>query len=281
MKLYNDKQLLCVRMASKDETRQALNGLYFEGNKTIATDGHRMMIVESKPPRLGETEIEKGLGVEFTELYEGESAFDETQKEELRLAFFEEKHLDEMRENWPANGIAWRKDDEPFTLSINTIEKVLKNMNKKPDFPILGKVAIGLKEKQEDEPLTAVCQITDIANTLNIEGRLPDGRFPNYKQVITTDHDNPEKFQRVSVDAKYLKDICAQLEKYSAGSHRSIILYTQKDKVYGEVIDPEHGGNDWLFPVLTTEKGEHKSLTIKADDGAGTEATAILMPLKI
>ena len=49
MRLYNKKQLQVFKATSKDETRPALNGVLFEENKVVATDGHRLVVVENKP----------------------------------------------------------------------------------------------------------------------------------------------------------------------------------------------------------------------------------------
>ena len=50
MKLFNRKQLENIKLASKDETRQSLNGLRIEGNSTIASDGHKLMRVTWTKP---------------------------------------------------------------------------------------------------------------------------------------------------------------------------------------------------------------------------------------
>ena len=39
-------QLKAIQFASPDETRQALNGLYITESEVVATDGHRLMLVE-------------------------------------------------------------------------------------------------------------------------------------------------------------------------------------------------------------------------------------------
>jgi DNA polymerase III sliding clamp (beta) subunit (PCNA family) len=48
MKLYSKKQLQVVKGCSPDETRPALNGVLADKNKLVATDGHKMFIVEDK-----------------------------------------------------------------------------------------------------------------------------------------------------------------------------------------------------------------------------------------
>ena len=48
MKLYSKQQLQVVKACSKDETRPAINGVLVDENKLVATDGHKMFIVEDK-----------------------------------------------------------------------------------------------------------------------------------------------------------------------------------------------------------------------------------------
>ena len=48
MKLFTEKQLEIVKLASKDTTRPILEGLHFDGNTTVTTDGHRMLAVTSE-----------------------------------------------------------------------------------------------------------------------------------------------------------------------------------------------------------------------------------------
>ena len=46
MRLYSKKQLQVVKGCSPDETRPSLNGVLADKNKLVATDGHKMFIVE-------------------------------------------------------------------------------------------------------------------------------------------------------------------------------------------------------------------------------------------
>jgi len=48
MKLLGKRSLEIIKLASNDETRQALNGLYVDGDTTVVTDGHKMMRVKSQ-----------------------------------------------------------------------------------------------------------------------------------------------------------------------------------------------------------------------------------------
>lgn len=49
MRLYNKKQLEIIKLASKDETRMALSGLYIDRDTTVTTDGHKLVTVKSQP----------------------------------------------------------------------------------------------------------------------------------------------------------------------------------------------------------------------------------------
>ena len=267
LKLFNRKQLDNIKMASNDKTRLALNGLFIEGNSTIATDGHKLMKVTYTPDPLPSALIEKELGKEFVDNLE------------ICESYALEKHNEKNLEEWPSNGIGWVKSDKAFILARSTVEKAIKNIPKRKDLPILQNVAIGLSEVKGSEPFKAVCQTTDLENTDNVEARVIDGKFPNYRQVLP-DFAGSGDYHRVGVDAKHLKDICAQLEKYNDGCH-PITLYLKKDKLTAEIKDAECGGNPFLMPVIEIVKGEHFSMGITADDHLGTTATAALMPVKL
>ena len=64
MRLFNKKQLEIIKFSSTDSTRAALHGLLFDGNKTVATDGHRLVYVESEPEERVEWQAN---GVEWSE----------------------------------------------------------------------------------------------------------------------------------------------------------------------------------------------------------------------
>ncbi len=210
MKLYNKKQLEIVKIASKDETRPALQGLYIDGDTTVMTDGHKLMTVKSKPM---------------------------------------------PTEDWPANSIPWKKNSEPFIISREQVEKCLKNIPKKSQVKLLLNAAIG---KVENEPCL-VCQTTDIYSTDKVEGSEIDAKYPNYKQVIPDYKDN-ENYQAFGVSARYLKEVCTLLEKYQTASNM-ITLHVRKK-------NPKSDNDPARYPIVLT-----------ADDGEGTEAMAVIMPM--
>jgi len=220
MRLFNKKHLEIVKFSTTDPTRIALHGLLFDGNKTVATDGHRLICVESE------------------------------QKATI--------------EDWPVNGINWSENDKPFTVSRSTIEKALKNIPKVPNIPAWENAAIGLKVMPTGEPDKVVCQTTDFDNTDNVESRTVAGKFPNYQQVIPNFKDE-NLYQRVGVNGKYLKEVCMLLEKYCESSH-VVTLYLKKDTV-------KDGKSQ--------DDGQLHSMVVTADNGEGTKATAVIMPIRL
>jgi len=50
MKLLGKRSLEIIKLACNDETRQALNGLYVDGDTTVVTDGHKLIRVKSQSP---------------------------------------------------------------------------------------------------------------------------------------------------------------------------------------------------------------------------------------
>lgn len=224
MRLFTRKQLEIVKFASRDDTRIGLNGVYVDGETTVATDGHRLLMVKSK---------------------QMENA------------------------DWPANSIKWSENDKPFTIPLTTVEKALRNVPKKVDLPILERIAIGLKEVPTGDADKVVCQTTDLDTTDNVEARIQEGKFPNYKQVIP-DFKDSDQYQRVGVSAGYLKDVCAVLEKYNPGS-KMITLYVKKDT-------PKVVGSKY---TESAKLGENYSIVLTADDNLGNQATAVIMPLRL
>lgn len=225
MKLFNRKQLENIKLSSKDDTRQTLTGLFFTGNSTVSTDGHRLMKVTANY----------------------------TEENKNHLA------------DWPANGVNWNPSQDSFILARSTVEKAIKNIPKS-GHPQLDYVAIGLTTTPPGESKKAVCQTTDLDSVNNLETRTIEGKFPDYERCLP-DYENLEhehlslevnpnpspKYIRVGISAKYLKEICAQLEKYQDKSHM-IALYIK----------------DEISPICITAQDDEK-----------TEALAVVMPMKL
>lgn len=218
MRLYGKKQLEIIKLASKDETRQALAGMFIDRDTTVITDGHKLVTVKSQP---------------------------------------------KPQEDWPANSIPWNKEDsDPFIISREQVEKAIKNipkLGKHDPNKILRNVAIG-KVLNDQGRKELACQTTDLDNIDNVAGREIDGKFPNYKQVIP-DYMDETKYQPIGISATYLKEICAVFEKYQEGS-RMITLHIAKQTKKQK--QPEN------YPIVLT-----------ANDGEGTEAMAVIMPMRL
>lgn len=227
MRLYKKKQLELIKYASKDtEMRHALTGLHIDRDTATITDGHKLISVTSQP---------------------------------------------QPQEDWPANGIPWEKNSAPFVMPKELVEKALKNMpklRKHEQNEIINNVAIGHKK---DGGL--VCQTTDHANpehanTEHIEGRAinpEEHKYPDFKQVIP-DYKNPDLYARISVSAKYLKEISTLFEKYN-DTNSAVILFVRKSY------------------TPTSEKDETKpedfSMVITAIAPDDTKGLAVIMPLRM
>lgn len=144
MKTFSKNQLNVVKAASKDATRPQLAGVLIEGNKTIATNGHILIMSESREAK----EAWQPNGV-----------------------------------NWKyEESIVPPDNEESFVIPAESVKQALKSFPKtsKYDTTNKSKLAIGLSTMpsmpdsvtvQNSESLTFVASPTD-------------GKFPNYKQVI-------------------------------------------------------------------------------------------------
>jgi DNA polymerase III sliding clamp (beta) subunit (PCNA family) len=178
MKTFTKNQLLVGKASSKDAGRHALNGILVEGNKTIATNGHILIMNEN----LEKTDPWELNGVQW--------------EVDKWLS-----HIEEI-------------DETPFIISNEAVKKALKNFPKvkKYDHKNRSRMAIG---QSKSSCVTDMSAIT-MQNSDNdkIESQAVDGKFPDYKRVIpdTTD------YIKVGVNATYLKQICEVLEKSGNGN---------------------------------------------------------------
>jgi DNA polymerase III sliding clamp (beta) subunit (PCNA family) len=178
MKTFTKNQLLVGKASSNDAGRHALNGILVEGNKTIATNGHILIMNEN----LEKTDPWELNGVQW--------------EVDRWLS-----HIEEI-------------DETPFIISNEAVKKALKNFPKvkKGDNSNRSRMAIG---QSKSSCVTDMSAIT-MQNSDNdkIESQAVDGKFPDYKRVIpdTTD------YIKVGVNATYLKQICEVLEKSGNGN---------------------------------------------------------------
>ena len=157
-------------------------------------------------------------------------------------------------QDWPANSVIWsEKDQTPFTVPREIIEKAIKNIPKPSDcrgMPILENVAIGWSSHPEG-PDSITLQTTDLENPQILVTDQVDGSFPRYKDIIpdTTD------YIRVGVSAKYLRDIADNLSKFD------------KDQTIILKFDPD--------------KTQNRPLVLEAENRDGYKAEVVLMPVRI
>lgn len=171
MRLYPRRSLEGVALASKD--RPAISGLRFDGNQTIATNGHVLITTTNK------AQINNKEWTDFEP--------------------FDVKWLDE-------------NTTKPFTIPTETVKQSLKNLpkNKKEiaTLPISGCVAVGKIQMPEHLPHNHVTlQSFNGVQTVKEE----ESKFPNTKHVIP-DYSNGD-FARISVNPKLIKDIATILAK--------------------------------------------------------------------
>lgn len=213
MQLLNKKHLEIIKIASKDDHRTALQGIYVEAGRTTVTDGHRLMSVHSYHTDTDE-----------------------------KLAPF----------------IQWSPDKKPFVLPPVTVKEVLKNMPKKirkGEEP--SKIAIGLKKSHNGGPEIIACQANYSNGTETVEGEITATHFPKCEQVIPKieDLNNPRKYTKTGISAKYLKEICALLETYD--------------------------NNHLVTLHIARQDSENKPIVLTANDFDGTDAMAVIMPMKL
>ena len=217
---YNKKQLEAVKFVSKDETRQGLSGLLFEENRVVATDGHRLMIVNKTPSP-------------------------------------------DTQECFPPDDIFSPDKNEPFVVSRKTVEKITKNIPVKmrPN-DCLEVIKIGHSVKDHK----IACQAYDLEETTTLETAdgLKNAKFPNYKQVLPDYTD----YIKIGISAKYLKEVCMALEKYN--NNAMVTLNIIPPKISENAEDNHEGKYQANYPIVIT-----------ADDGEGTTAEAVIMPMRL
>lgn len=169
-----------------------------------------------------------------------------------RLLSVHSFHVDTQEK--PPQSIQWDSDKKPFAIPSSLVKEVLKTIPKKTPG---GKIAVGLKKHHSGEPVTVACVAIDANGAESVEGPINTGRYPNYKQIMpkTKDLNNPYKYKKIGISAKYLKEVCALLEKY--------------DK------------NHLVALHVATRHPENKAIIITTSDFYNTSATAIIMPMQL
>ena len=212
MRLYPRRSLEGVALASKD--RSAISGLRFDGNQTIATNGHVLITTTNK------AQINNKEWTDFAP-HKGEP--------------FDVKWWDDMMDN-------------PFTIPTETVKQSLKNLPRSKKeletLPISGCVAVGKIQMPEHLPHNHVTlQSFNGVQTVKEE----ESKFPNTEHVIP-DYSNGD-FARISVNPKLVKDIVTILAK----DYDKITLHIHKTKNSEPVVitasDNEFDSEVILMPM--------------------------------
>lgn len=175
-------------------------------------------------------------------------------------------------QDFPPNGVKWVGDINGFILDAETAKQARKTLPKgKQYFDVVKHAAIGLIEDETGKVKHNV-QTTDYETFNNYQPVHIDGKFPNTKQKgIIPDYKNEKLYQRVGVDASYLKQILAELEKYRK-NHIVTLYVRKKDK----------NTSSRKYKTKTTLKAETFPLVVTAqDDDLHNEALAVIMPVRL
>jgi DNA polymerase III sliding clamp (beta) subunit (PCNA family) len=198
MRLYTKEELQIIKAASNDETSPSLNGVLVDGNKLVATDGHRLMIVEN------------------------------TNKKD---------------EPWPIEETNWKQIKEPFIVPKKAIEKAIKNIPKKSDIgpmvkfsmknELLKKVAIGQIEENKIN-----LQTSDLKTTDNVQTRMVENKFPNYKQVVPSNDEGYDK--TIGLNATYMIEALQMMLPFT--SNNKMVKFSMKDENHSIVLECDNNG---------------------------------------
>jgi len=205
MYLYPRRSLEGVALASKD--RAGINGLRFEGRKTIATNGHALITTTNRASQ--NVDDWSNIG-----------AYHESMK------------------------INWLNISLPFTVSTEAVKKAIKSLPKKKtdlqSLPISGCVAVGKIQMPEHLPTNQiVLQTVNGIQTVQEES----GRFPKIEGVVPQYHS--EEFTQIAVSPKLIKEIATILAKdydkitlhiHKTDSTKPIVITASDDEFASEVV---------------------------------------------
>ena len=117
--------------------------------------------------------------------------------------------------------------EEPILLSQKTIEKINKNLPKKPKLSILENFIIGKQKEGEKENI--VIFITDLENTIKIEQcNTEDINYPNTDKVYPNEGN---KFLSVRLNIDLLQKLITTLKEFSNGEYNGVDLSFYTDYV--------------------------------------------------
>ena len=213
MRLYPRRSLEGVALASKDKS--AISGLRFDGNQTIATNGH-VLITTTNKGQQNPADFPTTSGLVWSEADE---------------PFTVE------------------------TKDVKQAIKNLPNKKEINACPVFGNVAIGRQyvalgdfpehNKNHDVALTTTQSENPCFRTIST--RPVEGKFPDTKHVIP-DYSNGA-FVKVSVNPKLVKDITTLLAK----DYDKITLHIHRDKSESPIVitasDTEFDSEVILMPM--------------------------------
>ena len=174
--------------------------------------------------------------------------------------------------DFPANGVKWVGGMDGFILDAENAKQARKTLPKDKHLPpVIKHAAIGLAE-ETDGIVTNVLQTTDYETFNTFKPETIDGHFPDIKRAgIIPDYLDENIYQRVAVNAGYLKDILAQLEKYKKSGMVTLYVCTKDKKIRATKKRSGSTRKAETFPMVVTTQ----------DDDIENEAMAMIMPMRL
>ena len=175
-------------------------------------------------------------------------------------------------DDFPQNGVRWVGGMDGFILDAETAKQARKTLPKDKHLPpVIKHAAIGLIE-DEAGTIKHNIQTTDFETFNNLEPVKIDGNFPDFKRPgIVPDYLNEKLYQRVGVDASYLKQILAEMEKYNKTPMVTLYICKKDKKTYRRKLKVTETRKAGTFPiVVTTQDGDQEN-----------EAMAVIMPMQL
>ncbi len=140
-------------------------------------------------------------------------------------------------------------EHKPFLMPAEDALRIAKELPTKATIPILANAAICAETDSGDHRVIPITT-TDLSSGRTHTVRVPSGNFPDVDRIMPDP--NASTF-KIVMDAKRLKDLLTQFEKFTYKSQKHAIrLYFTKDNA---------------------------PMRIDADGGDGQHMTAVLMPL--
>ena len=131
----------------------------------------------------------------------------------------QEELIPELPNTMPAGS-----SDVSGIVPVSTVQKIKTSKN--ANLPILENISLDLQEEEaEGQGGRAVLITTDLETLDRVEGRLVDGAFPDYEQIIP----KSDPVIKVALTAQYLKDMAQYFEKHAIGGQVVLSLFKGED----------------------------------------------------